>query len=71
MAFCNKCVNIPALAQTLKDLRDNSDLSMEDLAQGIGISRLSLSKLEKCQVERINNVTLRKLLHYGIEVKYL
>jgi len=60
------------LGKQIKTLRKQKGLSQEALAQRVGISRPTLSKLENNYLANISIVTIDKILHelgYEIDIR--
>ena len=62
-------MNLLELGSTVKNLRKQRGLTQEALAQQVGISRATLSKLENGNIAHISIVTLNDILnHLGYEI---
>jgi len=62
-------VNLLELGSTVKNLRKERGLTQEALAQQVGISRATLSKLENGNIAQVSIVTLNDILnHLGYEI---
>jgi len=60
------------IAQKIKNLRKEANLTQEELAKKAGISRQTLAKLEKGNIDKISLLTFIKILeqlNYEIDIK--
>jgi len=67
-------VNVEQLAQDLRMYRAKHRLTMQQLADKLGMCRQTLSKIEKCKEcarQKLDTITLMMIKNLGIEIKYL
>jgi len=60
------------IAQKIKNLRKEANLTQEELAKKAGISRQTLAKLEKGDIDKVSLLTFIKILeqlNYEIDIK--
>ncbi len=65
-------MNLSNLGKEIRDLRKDKKLSQEKLAKEVGISRVTLSKLENGYIANISIVaidSILSILDYEIEIK--
>ena len=62
-------MNLLELGESIKKLRKEKNLTQEELATQVGISRVTLSKLENGYIASISIVTLNDILnHLGYQL---
>jgi transcriptional regulator with XRE-family HTH domain len=62
-------LNLLELGESIKKLRKEKNLTQEELATQVGISRVTLSKLENGYIASISIVTLNDILnHLGYQL---
>lgn len=67
-------MNLLELGESIKKLRKEKNLTQEELATQVGISRVTLSKLENGYIASISIVTLNDILNhlgYQLDIKPL